>query len=115
MDRPKGGRHPQVSRAGRSRRKTILKESNHGWTTKQVEGIIIQESGARYHHNYIYPHTLQVGLQAEGARKGHVNTASAEEKNDFKKRPVNTCGYAIPKKGFTLYLETNPSFFMIPW
>jgi transposase len=50
MDRPKGGRHPQVSRQVEYRIKTILKESNHGWTTKkQVEEMIIQESGVRYH------------------------------------------------------------------
>ena len=47
MDRPKGGRHPQVSRQAEYRIKTILKESNQGWTTKQVEEMIIQESGVR--------------------------------------------------------------------
>jgi transposase len=69
MDRPKGGRHPQVSRQVEYRIKTILKESNHGcWTTKkQVEEMIIQESGVRYHHNYIY-RISQVGL-TEGTKK----------------------------------------------
>ena len=55
-DKPKGVRHPQVSRQAECRTKTILKERNHrGWTTKkQVEGMTMQESGVRYHHNYIY-------------------------------------------------------------
>ena len=53
-DRPKGGRHPKVSRQVEYRIKTILKESNTGWCTKQVEELIIQESGVRYHHNHIY-------------------------------------------------------------
>ena len=87
MDRPKGGRHPQVSRQIEYRIKTILKESNTGWTTKQVEELIIQESGVRYHHNHIYRIVRKWGFKQKVPRKVHVNTASAEEKNDFKKRP----------------------------
>ena len=89
MDRPKGGRHPQVSRQVEYRIKTILKESNHGWTTKkQVEEMIIQESGVRYHHNYIYRILRRWGFKQKVPRKVHVNTATIVEKNDFKKRPV---------------------------
>ena len=89
MDRPKGGRPPQVSRQAECRIKTVLKGSNHqGWTTKQVEEMIIQESGVRYHHNYIYRILRRWGFKQKVPRKVHVNTASAEEKNDFKKRPV---------------------------
>ena len=87
-DRPKGGRHPQVSRQAEYRIKTILKESNHGWTTKQVEEMIIQESGVRYHHNYIYRILRRWGFKQKVPRKVHVNTATIVEKNDFKKRPV---------------------------
>jgi len=52
-DRQKGGRHPKIASHVEYRIKTILKESNTGWTTKQVEEIIIKESGIRYHSNYI--------------------------------------------------------------
>ena len=70
MDRPKGGRHSQMSEQTEYKIKTMLKESSQGWTTKQVEEVIIQESGVRYHHNYIY-RPSQVGLQAEvGAKEG---------------------------------------------
>jgi transposase len=86
-DRPKGGRHPQISRQVEYRIKTILKESNHGWTTKQVEWMIIQESGVRYHHNYIYRILRRWGFKQKIPRKVHVNTATIEEKNGFKKRP----------------------------
>ena len=35
--------------------KTILKESNQGWTTKQVERLIIEKSRIKYHYTHIYP------------------------------------------------------------
>jgi transposase len=89
MDRPKGGRHPKVSRQAEYRIKAILKESIHGWATKkQVEEMIIQESGIKYHHNYIYSILRRWGFRQKVPRKVHVNTASAEEKNEFKKRPA---------------------------
>ncbi len=62
-DRPKGGRHSKISRQTEYRIKTLLKESNQGWTTKQVEEMIIKESGIKYNHNYIYCiHPSQMGL-----------------------------------------------------
>ena len=60
-DRPKGGRHSQMPEQTEYKIKTMLKESSQGWTTKQVEEVITQESGVRYHHNYIY-RPSQVGL-----------------------------------------------------
>ena len=99
-DRPKGGRHPQVSRQVEYRIKTILKESNHGWTTKQVEWMIIQESGVRYHHNYIYRILRRWGFKQKIPRKVHVNTATIEEKMVSKKDLPDTYGYAIPKERF---------------
>ena len=87
-DRLKGGRHPKVSRQVEYRIKTILKESNTGWSTKHVEKLIIQESGVRYHHNYIYHILRRWGFKQKVPRKVHINTASTEEKEIFKKRPV---------------------------
>ena len=89
-DRPKNGRHSKISRQTEYRIKTILKESNQqqGWTTKQVEKMIIKESGIKYHHNYIYCILCRWGFKQKVPRKVHVNTASAEEKEDFKKRSV---------------------------
>ncbi|MDN5867743.1 MAG: helix-turn-helix domain-containing protein [Candidatus Nitrosocosmicus sp.] len=51
-DRPKGGRHPKIPKQVEYRIRKTLKESNTGWSTKQVEELIIHESGIRYHHNY---------------------------------------------------------------
>jgi putative transposase len=85
-DRSKCGRHPKVSRQIEYKIKTILKESNQGWSTKQVEGKIIRESGVRYHGNYIYHVLRKWGFKQKVPRKVHINTASAEEKEEFKKR-----------------------------
>ena len=116
-DRPKGGRHPKASRQAEYRIKTILKESNHqGWTTKQVEEMIIQQSGIKYHHNYIYRILRRWGFKQKVPRKVHVNTASAEEKNDFKKRPVRYSWVRDTKrKVLPWYLQMSHSSFVIPW
>jgi putative transposase len=87
-DKPKSGRHPEVSSEIEYKIKTILRENNSGWTTKQVEEIIIRESGIRYHHNYIYHIVRKWGFKQKVPRKVHVNTASKEEKEEFKKRPA---------------------------
>ncbi len=65
----------------------MLKESNHGWTTKQVEELIIKKSGIKYHYTHIYRILRKWGFKQKVPRKIHINTASKEEKEDFKKRP----------------------------
>lgn len=87
-DRPKSGRHPQISEKTEYMIKTILKESNQGWTTKQVEQMIIEETGIKYHYTHIYRILRRWGFRQKVPRKVHVNTASREEKEDFKKRPI---------------------------
>ena len=42
-DIPKSGRRPELSVEIEYKIKTILKESNQGWTTKQIEEIIVPE------------------------------------------------------------------------
>jgi putative transposase len=87
-DRPKSGRRPELPLEVEYEIREILKESNTGWTTKQVEELIIRESGIRYHHNYIYYIVRKWGFKQKVPRKVHVNTASKEEKDEFKKRPA---------------------------
>ena len=85
--RPKSGRPPELSEEVSYIIKKELKESNQGWTTKQVEEMIVKESGIKYH----YTHTCRIlrkwGFKQKVPRKVHVNTASKEEKDAFKKRP----------------------------
>ena len=103
MDRPKGGRHPQVSRQVEYRIKTILKESNHGWTTKkQVEEMIIQESGVRYHHNYIY-RICKWGFKQKVPRKTCKHCIHRRREEWFQKKASQILlGTRYQKKGFTL-------------
>ncbi|MDN5846584.1 MAG: winged helix-turn-helix domain-containing protein [Candidatus Nitrosocosmicus sp.] len=52
--------------------------------------MILRESGirVRYHHNHIYRIVRKWGFKQKVPRKVHINTASAEEKETFKKRPA---------------------------
>lgn len=85
-DIPKSGRPTELSSEMEYRLKTILRESNQGWTTKQIEELIIQHTGVRYHSNHIYRVVKNWGFKQKVPRKVHVNTASKEEKKEFKKR-----------------------------
>jgi putative transposase len=87
-DRPKSGRRPELSEEVEYKIQTIMKESNQGWTTKQVEELITQKTGVKYHYTHIYRILRKWGFKQKVPRKVHVNTASAEEKKDFKKRPA---------------------------
>src|SRR6185312_9885895 len=53
-DRTKAGRPPELSKDISYQIKKELKESSQGWTTKQVEELIIKKSGIKYHHIRIY-------------------------------------------------------------
>jgi putative transposase len=85
-DRPKSGRPAELSAEIEYEIKTILTDSNQGWTTKQVEELIIKETGIKYHYTHIYRILRRWGFKQKVPRKVHVNTASAEEKDEFKKR-----------------------------
>ena len=85
-NKPRTGRPSELSEETACRIKTMLKESNHGWTTKQVEEMIIEKSGIKYHHTHVYRILRKWGFKQKVPRKVHVNTASQVEKEDFKKR-----------------------------
>jgi len=86
-DRTKSGRPSKLSEETSYQIKQELKQSNHGWTTKQVEELIIKKSGIKYHSIHIYRILRKLGFkQKKVPRKIHVNTASQQEKEDFKKR-----------------------------
>ncbi len=84
-DRTKSGRPPELSEETSYQIKQELKESSQGWTTKQVEELIIKKSGIKYHYTHIYRILRKWGLKQKVPRKVHVNTASKEEKDAFKK------------------------------
>ncbi|MER5175834.1 MAG: helix-turn-helix domain-containing protein [Candidatus Nitrosocosmicus sp.] len=83
-NRQKSGRPSELSEEISYMIKKVLKESSRGWTTKQVEELIVRKSGIKYH---IYRILRKWGFkQKKVPRMVHVNTASKEEKDDFKKR-----------------------------
>jgi transposase len=86
-DRLKSGRPSELSNEITLRIRRNLKESKQGWTTKQVSDMILRESGKSYHYTHIYKILHKWGFKLKVPRKVHVNTASKEEKDDFKKEP----------------------------
>ena len=92
-NRQKSGRPPELSEEITHQIKQELKESNQGWTTKQVEELIIKKSGIRYHHVHIYRILRRWGFKQKVPRKVHVNTASHKKRNTIsKKGRRDTCG-----------------------
>ena len=86
-DRSKSGRPPEIPKELAVRIRKELLESKQGWTTKQVSDIIFRKGGVRYHYTHIYRILHKWGFKQKIPRKVHVNTASREEKEDFKKGP----------------------------
>ena len=84
-DRPKSGRPPKLTPEIVVKIKKRLKESKQGWTTKQVNEMIVKEGGVHYHRIYIYKLLHTWGFKQKVPRKVHVNTASREDKEGFKK------------------------------
>ena len=85
-DRTKSGRPPDISSEVIYEIKNELASRKEGWTTKQVEDLIVKKSsGIRYHYTHIYRLMHKWGFKQKVPRKVHVNTASKEEKEDFKK------------------------------
>jgi transposase len=88
-NRTKSGRPPDISPEETVYEiKKELTSSKQGWTTKQVEDLIVKKSGGiRYHYTHIYRLMHKWGFKQKVPRKVHVNTASKEEKEHFKKEP----------------------------
>ena len=103
-NRTKSGRPANIPKEIVSKIKKELSDSKQGWTTKQVENLIIKKSGIKYHYTHIYRILRKWGFkQKKVPRKVHVNTASKEEKDNFKKRPqkylwINNSKNNIKKK-----------------
>ncbi len=65
-------------------RKELL-ESKQGWSTKQVNDMMVRRGGGvRYHYTHICRLLHRWGLKQKVPRKIHINTASEKEKDAFK-------------------------------
>jgi putative transposase len=86
-DRPKSGRPPDIPTEIVYQIQNELASSKQGWTTKQVENLIVRKTGIKYHYTHIYRLMHKWGFKQKVPRKVHVRTASKEEKESFKKQP----------------------------
>ena len=85
-DRPKSGRPPDIPEQKVYEIQNELSSSKQGWTTNQVQDLIVKKSGGiRYHYTHIYRLMHKWGFKQKVPRKVHVNTAIREEKERFKK------------------------------
>ncbi len=85
-DRTKSGRPSDMPEEIVYQIKKELYNSKQGWTTKQAEELIVKKSGIKYHYTHIYRVLRKWGFKQKVPRKIHVNIASQEEKEIFKKR-----------------------------
>ncbi|MGC2426527.1 MAG: helix-turn-helix domain-containing protein, partial [Nitrososphaeraceae archaeon] len=54
-NKPKSGRIPQIPLEISARiRNTLMESRQGGWTTKQVNDLIVNESGIHYHYTHVY-------------------------------------------------------------
>ena len=70
-NRPKSGRHPDIAEEKMHEIKNELASNKQGWTTKQVEDLIIRKSGdKRYHYTHIYRLMHKWGFKQKVPLKG---------------------------------------------
>jgi len=84
-NRSKSGRPSKLPREVAIRIRKKMKQRKQGWTTQQVHEMIVKEGNVHYHQIYIYSLLHRWGFKQKVPRKVHVNTASDEEKEEFKK------------------------------
>ena len=89
-DRTKSSRPPELSEEVSFSIKKELFNSKQGWTTKQVEELIIKWHKISLHPHIPYP--SKMGIQTKGAKESTVDTASKKEKISFKKDCQDDCG-----------------------
>jgi transposase len=85
-DLHRSGRPPEVSEEKFSEIKRELSENLAGWKAKEIMNIIYQRTGVRYHEVHVYRLLHKWGFKPKVPQRRFVNTASKEEKEQFKKR-----------------------------
>jgi len=69
-DKPRSGRIPQISLSVSTRIRKTLRESRHGWTTRQANDLIVNESGIiHYHYTHVYRLLHRWGFKQKVPRK----------------------------------------------
>lgn len=84
-DQPRSGKPPSVPKELMVKIRQELADSNIGWDFRQVMDLIYKKTGVRYHEVHIYRLLHKWGFSAKVPQKRFVNSASAQEKKNFKK------------------------------
>jgi putative transposase len=85
-DKLRSGRPPEVSEDKLSKIRSELTENPSGWKAKEIMNIIHRRTGVIYHEVHIYRLLHKWKFSPKVPRKRFINTASNEEKKQFKKR-----------------------------
>ena len=85
-NKPRRGRPPDVPQEKLSKIRTELSENPSGWKAKEIMDIIHRKTGVKYHEVHVYRLLHKWGFDPKVPRKRFVNTASHEERKQFKKR-----------------------------
>jgi len=85
-DQPRSGRPPEIPEKAMLKIRKELSESQSGWQAKEVMNMIYEKTGVRYHEVHVYRLLHKWGFSSKVPQKRFVNSASAEEKEAFKKR-----------------------------
>jgi len=85
QDLPRTGRPPKVSAKKLATIKETLDANPSGWSARQVMNLVYEKSGVRYHEVHVYRLLHKWGYTPKVAQKRFVNSATLQEKQDFKK------------------------------
>ena len=85
-DRPKSGRHSQMSEQTECKIKAILKESSQGRTTKQVEELIVKVSGKNTITTSTYTGYFAGGASSRRCQERCMSTLQPERKRMISKK-----------------------------
>jgi len=83
-DRPRSGRPPKVASWRLERVKTLIEEKQY-WTATEVMKLIHEQTGVWYSLMHITRLLHSWGLSKQRPKRKHVNAASDEEVERFKK------------------------------
>lgn len=84
-DLPRSGRPLKVSEKKILKIKQKVIESKTGWEVKDVMNLIYEKTGVRYHEVHIRRLLHEWDMSPKVPKKRFVNSASQEEKEEFKK------------------------------
>jgi len=87
-NKPKSGRPTELPKDVILKIRKKLSENKQGWSTKQVNNMLVKEGGVQYHYTHVYRLLHKWGFKQKVPRKIHVNTASKQEKEQFKKEHI---------------------------